>query len=148
MPRWTGFALLVIALGACQETQPSDEPGRILDQLGTREDDYHTAVSTLASAAAIRSETVNYAADMHDLIDKLETSSRNRTGAQDLVSGYTLEDMTQTMDQMRSTVDSYTVRVKHLEIVADLREAADEHQAAMREMFEEMGGMLGDTGGR
>jgi len=100
-------------------------------------------VSTLTSATAIRSETVSYAADMHDLIDNLRDSSQKSTGVHAMLTGYTLEEMNLAMDQMRSTVDNYVVRLKHLEIVADLKEAASEHQAVMNEMFEEMNGMLG-----
>jgi hypothetical protein len=142
MPRWIGLTLLVVALSACQDTQSTTEPQDILDQLGTREDAYQTMVASLTGPAAIRGETVTYAADMHDLIDKLRHSSQRSTGIHSMMSGYTLEDVNLAMDQMRSSVDSYVVRLKHLEIVGDLKEAANEHQAAMNEMFEEMDGML------
>jgi hypothetical protein len=144
MPRWTGLALLCVALSACQDTQTSTEPQDILARLGTREDAYQTTVASLPTANAIRGETVGYAADMHDLIDKLRNSSRKSTGVHSLLSGHTLEDMNLAMDQTRSTVDNYVVRLKHLEIVGEIREAANEHQAAMNEMFEEMDGMLGE----
>jgi len=144
MPRWTMLVLFCVAVSACQETTPSaPEPGTVLDQLSTRQDAYNTQVGTLATAKAIQSETATYAADMHDLIDRLQKSSQRHAGINALVSGYTAEDMQQATVQMLESVDSYTVRMKQLQLVDDLRAIAAEHEAAMNELFQEMNGMLG-----
>jgi len=145
MPRWTMLVLFCVGVSACQETTPSaTEPGTVLHQLSTRQDAYNTLVGTLATAKAIQSETATYAADMHDLIDRLQKSSQHHAGINALVSGYTAEDMQQVTVQMLESVDSYTVRMKQLQLVEELRATSAEHEAAMNELFQEMSGMLGD----
>lgn len=147
MARWTAWGVLCLMLSgvACQEADRGVQPGVILDRLSACENAYHETVGTLSTASAIRSETAAYAMDMHGMLDDLRQACRESMPTGSMMSGYNMADLTQVMDQMRTCVDNYTMRVKSMDVISDMMDVCTEHQAAMTEMFEEMQAMLRDA---
>ena len=147
MSRWMRLCVVGVVLAGlgCGNEKDTSQATRVFDQLSARETVYHASVNKLSTAAAIRTETVNYSSDMHDMLEAMQEACSKMMHGTSTMGGHRMDDMTPIMDRMLSDIDDYNSHMQGMNDMSAMRAACDEHHAAMADMLEDMDAVLDDV---
>lgn len=150
MMRWMGVmgvVCIVLAGFGCgdEENMDTSRTAGIYDQLSARETAYHASVNTFSNPEAIRTETADYAQDMHDMLDSMQEACSEMMHGSAMMDGHTMDEMMPVMDRMRSGIDDHASRMAGMGDMEAMRAACDEHHALMGEMLQDMDAVLHDV---
>lgn len=108
-----------------------------VEQLSARENSHHTTATAATAAGALRSETVAYVQDMHDMMDRLMAQCGEMMMGSSMMSS--LRDMA---GQMGAALDNHQSKMQAMTDLAAMRAECDEHHRIMGPMLDHMRDMM------
>jgi len=139
-----GLSVLCVVLAGlgCQKESDTSGTARVFEQLSARETAYHASVNRLPDPTAVRTETADYAGDMHDMLGSMQDACREMMHGTSGMGGHTMDDMTAVMDRMQSNIVDHASHMQGMDDLDAMRAACDEHHDAMTGMLQDMGDVL------
>jgi len=144
MNRWMILCIVCLpaALAGCSGDGDGSSAALALDNLTAREAAYHSAIGTLPGVDAIRTETSDYAGDMHGLLDDMSVECREMQHSGPGMESHGMDDMTGAMDRMQDLIDGHHSRMEAMADVDSMRVECGNHHQAMEDLLGEMDGMI------